>query len=170
MSDLSPVESGPIVEARAVYLRVLGAFGDPLARRVHPKPRARRTAQDSLPFGAGRDPDKLDAIIGSLTRSMGWASPLAQSDLVSAWREIAGPETAEHSTPVAVEDGVLKIECDSTAWATQLRIMRVEITTRIAQRYPEAGVRSIQFSGPNAPSWKRGPRSVQGRGPRDTYG
>ena len=34
----------------------------------------------------------------------------------------------------------------------------------------EAGIESIRFLAPNAPSWKSGPRSVPGRGPRDTYG
>ena len=44
------------------------------------------------------------------------------------------------------------------------------ITTTIAERHPQAGVESIRVSGPDAPTWKRGPRTVQGRGPRDTYG
>lgn len=123
-----------------------------------------------MPFGAGREPHQLGSVVDNWTTAMGWTSPLAQSDLIAAWREIAGTETAEHTTPTGIEDGVLRISCDSTAWATQLRIMRTEITTRIAQRYPEAGVQSIQFNGPNTPSWKRGSRSVQGRGPRDTYG
>ena len=56
------------------------------------------------------------------------------------------------------------------AWATQLRMMRVEIMTHISVRYPDAGILSIRFQGPNAPSWKKGPRSIPGRGPRDTYG
>ncbi|MDF2492370.1 MAG: hypothetical protein K0Q58_948, partial [Microbacterium sp.] len=72
--------------------------------------------------------------------------------------------------PVTIEDGALVIRCDSTAWATQLRLMRATVTTTIAERHPEAGVESIRVSGPDAPTWKRGPRTVQGRGPRDTYG
>jgi len=48
--------------------------------------------------------------------------------------------------------------------------MRVQIQTQIAQRFPEAGIQSVRFEGPNAPSWKRGPRVIPGRGPRDTYG
>jgi predicted nucleic acid-binding Zn ribbon protein len=83
---------------------------------------------------------------------------------------IVGEETAAHSEPVSIEDGVLSIRCDSTAWATQLRLMRSQVTTTIAERYPEAGIESVRFEGPNAPSWKRGPRSIPGRGPRDTYG
>jgi len=123
-----------------------------------------------VPFGAGRDPLGLSAVIDGLTSNMGWTSPLAQSDLVASWVEIAGAETAEHSTPTGIEDGVLTIQCDSTAWATQLRLMRTQITTHIALRYPDAKIQSVRFEGPNAPSWKRGPRSIPGRGPRDTYG
>jgi len=87
-----------------------------------------------------------------------------------SWPDLVGAETAEHSTPLSIEDGVLAVQCDSTAWATQLRLMRSHITTTIANRYPDAGIHSVRFDGPNAPSWKRGPRSIPGRGPRDTYG
>jgi predicted nucleic acid-binding Zn ribbon protein len=72
--------------------------------------------------------------------------------------------------PVGIEDGVLAVRCDSTAWATQLRLMRTKVTTEIALKFPDAGIESVRFDGPNAPSWKRGPRSIPGRGPRDTYG
>lgn len=106
----------------------------------------------------------------SLTARLGWNSPLAQSELLSSWGEIVGSETAEHSDPVGIEDGVLTVRCDSTAWATQLRMMRSQLVTEIVNRYPDAGIESLRFEGPNAPSWKRGPRSIPGRGPRDTYG
>jgi predicted nucleic acid-binding Zn ribbon protein len=109
-------------------------------------------------------------VIEGLTAKLGWESPLAQSELLASWVEIAGAETAEHSTPTAIEDGVLLVQCDSTAWATQLRLMRSQIMTHIATRYPDAGIAEVRFQGPNAPSWKRGPRSIPGRGPRDTYG
>jgi predicted nucleic acid-binding Zn ribbon protein len=160
-----------VEEARSVYLRLRAAFGGPTANFTR-RTKRRRTPADgeSVPFGAGRDPMTLGQTLSGLTGSMGWDSTLAQSDLISAWAEIAGPETAAHSTPTGVEDGVLAVSCDSTAWATQLRIMRTEILTRIAQRYPQAGIASITFQGPGGPTWKRGPRSIPGRGPRDTYG
>ncbi|MDQ3454894.1 MAG: RNA-binding protein, partial [Actinomycetota bacterium] len=31
-------------------------------------------------------------------------------------------------------------------------------------------VTKLRVHGPTAPSWQKGPRSVRGRGPRDTYG
>jgi predicted nucleic acid-binding Zn ribbon protein len=155
----------------AVYLRFRQVFGDPstrssLARKRHKNKRE----ASSVPFGAGRDPHGLGDVMDVLTVKMGWTSPLAKSDLLSSWADLVGAETAEHSTPLAIEDGVLAIQCDSTAWATQLRLMRSQITTTIAMKYPDAGIQSVRFDGPNAPSWKRGPRSIPGRGPRDTYG
>jgi predicted nucleic acid-binding Zn ribbon protein len=95
---------------------------------------------------------------------------LAKSEVIAAWADVVGEETAKHSEPVGIEGGVLTVQCDSTSWATQLRLMRGELLLHIGRRYPEAAVESIRFQGPDVPTWKRGPRSVPGRGPRDTYG
>jgi predicted nucleic acid-binding Zn ribbon protein len=106
----------------------------------------------------------------ALTSQLGWESPLAQSQLVNSWSDLVGEDTAAHSTPVGIEDGVLTVRCESTAWATQLRLMRTELLRHIAERFNQAGIESIRFQGPDVPTWKRGPRSIPGRGPRDTYG
>ena len=166
---IEPVESAG-TEASRVYMRFKDIFGDPNARRSRARKRPKIDPASSVPFGKGRDPRGLGDTINSLTLQLGWNSPLAQSSLLDSWTEIAGAETAKHSTPVGIEDGVLTVQCESTAWATQLRMMRVDIMTSIATRYPDAGIQSIRFQGPNAPSWKKGPRSIPGRGPRDTYG
>lgn len=155
----------------AVYLRFRQVFGEAGSRSADARKRVKNKKEGkSVPFGAGRDPSGIDDALDLLTQRMGWTSPLARADLLSSWVDVAGAETAEHSTPAGIEDGVLTVHCDSTAWATQLRLMRGQITTQIAQRYPDAGIVSIKFEGPNAPSWKRGLRSIPGRGPRDTYG
>ena len=158
-------------EARSVYLRIRAAFGGPTASTSRSR-RRRRTSDEgeSVPFGSGRDPASLGQTLSGLTSSLGWDAVLSQSELLTAWQDVADPETAAHSSPTGVEDGLLRVSCDSTAWATQLRLMRTEILTRITQRFPEARIQNIAFSGPGAPTWKRGPRSVPGRGPRDTYG
>ena len=161
--------SAPLDEASSVYLRMKELFtGTPS--------RGRRTtvrqeeAGGSKPFGSGRDPRGLGDVVDALAAQLGWTSALAQSDLLDGWRELAGEETAKHAIPDAITDGVLVVRCESTAWATQLRMMRQELLVRIGERFPEADIQSIRFQGPDAPSWKRGPRSIPGRGPRDTYG
>jgi predicted nucleic acid-binding Zn ribbon protein len=83
---------------------------------------------------------------------------------------VAGEETARHTRPVALDNGLLTVQADSTAWAKQLQLMRAHVLSEIIRRFPEAGVESIRFIGPDVPSWKWGPRAIPGRGPRDTYG
>lgn len=155
----------------AVYRRIRRVFGAPMARSADAR-RRERFAQDetTTPFGAGRDPRGIDAVLDALTASMGWTSALSKSELLVAWPELVGAEVAAHADPVAVEDGLLTVRCDSTAWAQQLRSMRNVVLARIAERHPGAGIESIRFLGPDVPSWKRGPRAIPGRGPRDTYG
>ena len=162
----APEESEPV----SVYLRFRRVFGDGSSRSTDARKRAKKEPGSTIPFGSGRDPEGLGAVMDAVTSKLGWSSPLARSELLASWLEIAGVDTAEHSTPVGIEEGVLTVKCDSTAWATQLRLMRVQIMNRIISRYPDAGIESIRFEGPGAPSWKRGPRSIPGRGPRDTYG
>ncbi|WP_348789565.1 DciA family protein [Leifsonia sp. NPDC080035] len=156
-------------EAAAVYLRMKELFAGTAGRSR----RSRKAVEDpaaSRPFGAGRDPRGLGDVMEALTAQMGWTGALAKSDLLDRWVELAGEETAKHAVPDQIADGVLVVRCESTAWATQLRMMRSELLARIAERFPDADIQSIRFQGPDAPSWKRGPRSIPGRGPRDTYG
>jgi predicted nucleic acid-binding Zn ribbon protein len=160
-----------VPEHVAVYLRLRALFGEPGARSPDARKRAKKSKEGgSVPYGLGRDPHGIEDVLDGLTSRMGWNSPLEKARLLASWADLVGAETASHSEPVGIEEGILTVRCDSTAWATQLRLMRGQITTSIAQQFPEAGIQSVKFDGPNAPSWKRGTRSIPGRGPRDTYG
>jgi len=149
----------------AVYRRFLERFAGRRARRFAAGPEG-----DDAPFAPGRDPRSAQRVLEDLVRARGWSSAVARSELFVAWADAVGPVTAEHSTPVEIRDGTLLVRCDSTAWATQLGLMRGSILTAIAERFPDAGVVAVRFVGPDVPSFKRGLRSVPGRGPRDTYG
>ena len=109
-------------------------------------------------------------VLADLTREAGWDTQLAREDVVRAWAEVAGEDTARHTRPVAFSEGTLTVQADSTAWAKQLQLMRSHILSEIVRRFPDAGVDGIRFIGPDVPSWKWGPRTIPGRGPRDTYG
>ncbi|WP_394280198.1 DUF721 domain-containing protein [Microbacterium sp.] len=156
-----------VPETMATYLRLRGL--EPSAAKKRRKKR-RETDEDNLPFAPGRDPKGLGDLLTDLTRQSGWNPQLAREDLVLQWAEVAGEETARHAEPVALSDGVLTVQCDSTAWAKNLHLMRATMVTELIRRFPEAGVETIRFVGPDVPSWKWGPRAVPGRGPRDTYG
>ncbi|GAA5037834.1 DUF721 domain-containing protein [Microbacterium fluvii] len=169
MPDPQPGEGAAdaVPETVSTYLRLRGLA--PSARTF--RRRKRRAVDDEhQPFTAGRDPRGLGDVLASVTREAGWESALAREDVVRTWDEVAGADTAKHTRPVAFTDGTLTVQADSTAWAKQLQIMRAQILSEIIRRFPEAGVESIRFIGPDVPSWKWGPRAIPGRGPRDTYG
>jgi predicted nucleic acid-binding Zn ribbon protein len=155
----------------AVYQRIRSAFGDP-ALRSRDGRRRKRAARDesSVPYGSGRDPRGIGDVLQNLTAELGWDSPIARAEVLAGWAATVGSETAAHAQPIGIEEGVLIVRCDSTAWATQLRRMASEVTTKIVAGFPAAEVESVKFLGPDTPSWKRGPRAIPGRGPRDTYG
>lgn len=162
----APVAEVP--ETVATYLRLRGL--EPSSASWRRKKRRRRDDDENQPFTAGRDPKGVADVLADLTRESGWDRELAREDVVRAWAEVAGEGTAQHTRPVAFTEGALTVQADSTAWAKQLQLMRAHILTEIVRRFPEAGVETIRFVGPDVPSWKWGPRTIPGRGPRDTYG
>lgn len=160
-------ESDDLPETLATYLRLRGLEPSPRAKR---RRRTRGGDDENQPFTSGRDPKGVGDVLERLTHDSGWDEPLARADLVRQWSDVAGADTAAHTRPVGLAEGMLTIQCDSTAWAKQLQLMRAHILTQIVQRFPDAGVTRLRFIGPDVPSWKWGPRAVPGRGPRDTYG
>ena len=132
--------------------------------------RRNEKAKGSKPFDKGRDPilakDSMDGIISSFS----WSNHLDRAELFTNWAKVVGKESSEASNPEDLQGGVLSVKCRSTAWATQLRLLEKDILRRINADFPNLEVVEIKFFGPNAPSWKKGSRSVPGRGPRDTYG
>ena len=117
------------------------------------------------------DPQLISDLISDLVEEREWQLGIAEGKLFTQWREVVGEEIAEHTTPLTLQNGTLLIQCSSTAWATQLNLVGLSLLEKIQSTNPAAGVESLRFTGPQAPSWKRGLRSVRnGRGPRDTYG
>jgi predicted nucleic acid-binding Zn ribbon protein len=131
---------------------------------------AEQKTKRSKPFDAGRDPITASSSIDSLMQDFRWQSQLEEAELFIHWGEIVGDINAKNSQPESLSAAKLTVRCKSTAWATELRLMQPVILQKITERFAELGIKSISFVGPDAPSWKKGSRSVPGRGPRDTYG
>lgn len=154
-----------VPESTRVYERLKRKFGG-----FTPRTRPGHDDGDDVAFGPGRDPGSFAHAIGALTDQMGWSTDLARAELMQQWANIVGADIAAHTIPSGAMDGVLEIQCDSSAWATQLRLMRNQLIETLATKFPEAGIVELSIKAPGVPSWKHGRRSVPGRGPRDTYG
>lgn len=117
-----------------------------------------------------RDPQPLGRLAARLATERGWSGKLSGGRVINQWAALVGGDIAEHTTAESLDDGVLTVRAESTAWATQLRLLQRQILQRIADAVGNDVVKRIKVHGPAAPSWRRGPRHVAGRGPRDTYG
>lgn len=124
----------------------------------------------SMPFERGRDPRVIGDVLDGLTKQFGWSEALGQVTVIEEWPNIVGEIVAGHAQVAAVRGDILIVQCDSTAWTTELRRLRGEIVTKITEQFPEAGISDIKILAPGAPSWRHGSLHVPGRGPRDTYG
>lgn len=149
--------------ARAKGLRP----GSP-GRRRRPLDAGRNAAAGSP--GAARDPQLLGETAADLSRTLGWNQPLSIGGVIGRWPDVVGEQIAERCTPETFIDGDLVVRADSTAWATQIRLLLPQLERRLAEEVGEGVVTSIQVLGPGGPTWRKGPRNVPGRGPRDTYG
>lgn len=103
-------------------------------------------------------------------RDQGWQEQSAVARLMGDWAQVVGADMAGHVTPAGFEEGVLTLQAESTAWATQVRLLLPTLHRTINEALGTGVVTSITVLGPAAPSWVSGPRRVKGRGPRDTYG
>ena len=131
---------------------------------------AKKKKGGSRPFEPGRDPLSAGATLDALIKDFKWTNELGEAELFNSWATIVGDDTAAKTTPESLIDGVLTVRCSSTAWATQLKLIQKAILDKLHAQYPSLEVVELKLLGPAGPSFKRGPRSVPGRGPRDTYG
>ena len=59
---------------------------------------------------------------------------------------------------------------DSTAWATQVRLLAPQLVRRLNAELGDGTVRRVKVRGPAPPRQRGAWRVPGGRGPRDTYG
>lgn len=116
-----------------------------------------------------RDPQRIVDLVERLVGKKGWGRQLTSAEVVTLWPEVAGEQIANNTQAESFRDGVLTVRARSTAWAQTLRYSIPDIM-RICDDVMPVKVEKLVIKGPKAPSWKHGPRSVPGRGPRDTYG
>lgn len=117
------------------------------------------------------DPQPLGAAIEGLLDSEGWTMAAATGSVFGRWAQIVGPELADHTQPEALRDGELTVAADSTAWATQLRLLAAQLVRRLNAELGPGSVQRVKVRGPVTTTRRPGEWRVRGsRGPRDTYG
>ncbi|MGI5401572.1 DUF721 domain-containing protein [Streptomyces sp. CA-135486] len=170
----APESSG--VDLARVALRAAKEQAKARGAAAQQKKQARRGG--GLRSGAradGRDPLPLGAAINRLITERGWETPAAVGGVMGRWPQIVGEDLANHCVPLTYDDDpderVLTVQCDSTAWATQLRLLAPRLVARLNEDLGHGTVRLIKVLGPGGPQRAYGRLRAPGSvGPGDTYG
>ena len=157
-------------EARAAVRAQGKNVGRGQALPPAPRPVSGQRRSWSGPGPDVRDPQPLGRLARDLAKKRGWSVHVAEGTLLGYWSSVVGQEISDHATPITLKEGVLSVAAESTAWATQLRMIQAQLLAKIAVAVGNGVVTSLKITGPGAPSWRKGPRHIAGRGPRDTYG
>ncbi|MEV5756154.1 DUF721 domain-containing protein [Streptomyces tendae] len=140
------------------------------------KKQARRGGLRSGARADGRDPMALGSAINRLITERGWETPAAVGGVMGRWPQIVGEDVAKHCVPERYDEDerVLVVRCDSTAWATNLRLLAPTLVARLNEDLGHGSVRLIKVLGPGGPAGpgrRYGPLRAPGsQGPGDTYG
>jgi predicted nucleic acid-binding Zn ribbon protein len=80
---------------------------------------------------------------------------VAEGTVLGYWSSVMGQQIADHATATALNDGVLSVVAESTAWATQLQMIQAELLAKIAAAVGNGVVTSLKIS-----SFEPGPPSI----------
>lgn len=166
-----PVDNVPFDPTGLDLARQMAAAAGNYVPMAPPRtPRKKREGRSASDRGGKDEPSPLGEVMEGVIAARGWSTQVNVHLLMGRWPELVGPAVAEHSTPEAYRDKVLVVRTSSTSWASQLRLMAPQLVARMNESLGQGTVTRVQVLGPEAPSWRHGPRTVKGRGPRDTYG
>ncbi|WP_202638235.1 DUF721 domain-containing protein [Bailinhaonella thermotolerans] len=160
----------PVLSGAALAREKLAQAKADAARRGQlPRSEPRRRAAG--PRRDAGDPQLLGRAIADLLAARGWEQPAAVGNVFGRWKEIVGPDLAAHTKPESFEDGEVIVSADSTAWATQVRLLAATLVRRLNEELGEGTVKRVKVRGPRLGPKPRGGLRVTGsKGPGDTYG
>jgi predicted nucleic acid-binding Zn ribbon protein len=116
------------------------------------------------------DPQPLLSAIDGLLDTRGWQQQAAMGSVFGRWAEIVGQDLAAHTRPDSYADGELAVIADSTAWATQVRLLAPVLLRRLNDELGAGSIRRVKVRGPTPPRQRGAWRVPGSKGPGDTYG
>lgn len=79
------------------------------------------------------DPVPISRSLDSIMKSLRGTDRIQIGGVFGRWDDAVGPTVAAHVRPVRLDQGVLTVEADEPAWATQVKFLSSTITSRLAE-------------------------------------
>jgi len=98
-------------------------------------------------------PTPIDAILKETIKQIEdkKKGSLSEEEIMSAWRDVAGGQAAQHSVPVKINKDILTINVDSPTWIYQLNIKKRKIEDALNRKIDRSTPLKIRFrAGENA--------------------
>jgi Dna[CI] antecedent, DciA len=97
------------------------------------------------------DPISISSSLDGVIRSLRGPGRRQVSGVFGRWEEAVGAQVAAHVQPIKLDDGVLVVEVDDSAWATHVKFLSGTIMERLAEiaevRIDRVEIRVSQSSG-----------------------
>ena len=77
------------------------------------------------------DPRPLSSSLDAILASLRAPDRRQVAGLFGGWDEVVGEQVAAHVQPVRLDEGVLVVEVDDPAWATQMRLLAPQVIERL---------------------------------------
>jgi predicted nucleic acid-binding Zn ribbon protein len=79
------------------------------------------------------EPVPITRSLDSIMKSLRGTDRIQIGGVFGRWDDAVGPTVAAHVRPVRLDNGVLTVEADEPAWATQVKFLAGTITRRLAE-------------------------------------
>jgi predicted nucleic acid-binding Zn ribbon protein len=79
------------------------------------------------------DPVPISRSLDSIMKSLRGTDRIQIGGVFGRWDDAVGTTVAAHVRPVRLDQGVLTVEADEPAWATQVKFLSGTITARLAE-------------------------------------
>jgi predicted nucleic acid-binding Zn ribbon protein len=79
------------------------------------------------------EPVPITKSLDGIMKSLRGTDRIQIGGVFGRWEDAVGETVAAHVRPVRLDNGVLTVEADEPAWATQVKFLAGTITTRLAE-------------------------------------
>jgi predicted nucleic acid-binding Zn ribbon protein len=79
------------------------------------------------------DPVPITTSLDGIMKSLRGTDRIQIGGVFGRWNDAVGDTVAAHVRPVRLDHGVLTVEADDPAWATQVKFLSGTITSRLAE-------------------------------------
>ena len=90
------------------------------------------------------DPVELGDALGAVIADLGIGTKLAESRVLLAWSEVAGPELSRRARPLRMSNGRLELAVPSAVWRTQIAFAKESLAHKLNEHIGEPLVREIK--------------------------